>query len=143
MDMIPDLQAAIVCDDVRQERNGKFILIGIFDRINVRKFPVRYPHMCLYTRWAAGAGEFTQRTRILRSDESVLLEGHPIRFKLADPDQAMTNVESFFNLEFLAPETHWIEVLLGDDLKIRLPLAVNLLPPPPGAEPPRQPPAEF
>ena len=31
--MIPDLQTSLICDDVRQERNGKFILIGIFDVI--------------------------------------------------------------------------------------------------------------
>ena len=136
MNMIPDLQAAIVCDDVRQERNGKFMLIGIFDRINVRAFPVRYPRLCVYTRWAAGAGEFTQQTRLLRSDESVLLEGRPIRFKLADQSHSATNVENFLNLEFLAPETHWIEILLDGDLKIRLPLAITQLPPPPGAVPP-------
>ena len=135
MNMIPDLQAAIVCDDVRQERNGKFMLIGIFDRINVAKFPVRYPRLCIYTRWAAGTGEFSQQTRILRSDESVLLEGRPIRFKLDDPAHSATNIENFINLEFLAPETHWIEVLLDGDLKIRLPLAINLIPPPPGTRP--------
>lgn len=135
MNMIPDLQAAIVCDDVRQERNGKFMLIGIFDRINVAKFPVRYPRLCIYTRWAAGQGEFAQRTRILRSDESVLLEGRPIRFRLDDPVHSATNIENFINLEFLAPETHWIEVLLDGDLKIRLPLGVTQLPPPPGAHP--------
>ena len=28
--MIPDLQASLLCDDVRQENNGKFMLIGIF-----------------------------------------------------------------------------------------------------------------
>ena len=107
-----------------------------FDRINVRAFPVRYPRLCLYTRWAAGSGEFTQHTRILRSDESLLLEGRPIRFRLDDPTRSVTNIENFINLEFLAPETHWIEILLDGDLKIRLPLAITQLPPPPGAQPP-------
>ncbi len=31
--MIPDLQSSLICDDVRQERNGKFMLIGLFDAI--------------------------------------------------------------------------------------------------------------
>jgi len=29
--MLPDLQSSLICDDVRQERNGKFMLIGLFD----------------------------------------------------------------------------------------------------------------
>ena len=31
--LTPDLQSSLICDDVRQERNGKFILIGLFDMI--------------------------------------------------------------------------------------------------------------
>ena len=33
MAMIPDLQSSLLCDDVRQERTGKFILIGLFDSL--------------------------------------------------------------------------------------------------------------
>ena len=37
--LTPDLQASLLCDDVRQERNGKFILIGIFAGLIVPAFP--------------------------------------------------------------------------------------------------------
>ena len=133
----PDLQSAILCDDVRQERNGKFILIGLFDAIVVPNLPVRYPRLFLVTRWCSGQGEFTQRSRILRPDETnILVEGQRIPVRLPNPEATATNVEVFLNVEFAQEGTHWIEVLLDGDLKIRYPLRVATpkttgVPPPP------------
>jgi hypothetical protein len=51
-----------------------------------------------------------------------------------DPEVLVTNIEGFFNLEFQSAGTHWIEVLLGDEMKIRFPLRLAAVPPsaPPG-----------
>jgi hypothetical protein len=134
--IIPDLQSAILCDDVRQERNGKFILIGLFDAIIVPALPVRYPRLFLVTRWCSGQGEFTQRSRILRPDETtVQVEGQRIPVRLPNPEATATNVEVFLNVEFLQAGTHWVEVLLDGDLKIRYPLRVGT-PTPQGHPPP-------
>jgi desulfoferrodoxin (superoxide reductase-like protein) len=124
--MIPDLQSSILCDDVRQERNGKFILIGLFDAIAAQRFPVRYPRLFMVTRWCSGQGDFTQRTRILEPDQStVLLEGKHIPVRLTSAEATATNVEVFVNVSFEKEGTHWIEVLLDEDLKLRYPLRVN------------------
>lgn len=124
--MIPDLQSSILCDDVRQERNGKFILIGLFDAIAAHSLPVRYPRLFMVTRWCSGQGEFTQRTRILTPDQStVLLEGKNIPVRLASSEATATNVEVFVNVSFEAEGTHWIEILLDGDLKLRYPLRVS------------------
>ncbi len=137
--MIPDLQSSILCDDVRQERNGKFMLIGLFDAIGSPNFPMRYPRLFMVTRWCSGEGEFTQRTRILKPDESsVLVEGKDIPVKLPNSESTATNVEVFLNVGFEEEGTHWIEVLLDGDLKIRYPFRVNKVQPPPGM-PPEQP----
>jgi hypothetical protein len=40
MAMLPDLQSTLLCDDVRQERTGKFILIGLFDSLGSPTVPV-------------------------------------------------------------------------------------------------------
>lgn len=124
--IIPDLQSAILCDDVRQERNGKFILIGLFDAIVVPALPVRYPRLFLVTRWCSGQGEFTQRSRILRPDGSTTqVEGQRIPVRLSNPEATATNVEVFLNVEFTIAGTHWVEVLMDGDLKIRYPLRVG------------------
>ena len=66
--MIPDLQASVMCDDVRQERNGKFMLIGIFDGLVQAVNQPVCPRICLMNRWCAGEGEFTQKSRIVAPD---------------------------------------------------------------------------
>jgi hypothetical protein len=121
--LMPDLQASLLCDDVRQERNGKFILIGLFDVIAVPAFPVVIPRMCLVNRWCSGAGAFRQRSRVLRSDgRTVLVEGREVALSLDGPEATATSVEVFMNVRFEGEGVHWIEVLLEGDLKLRYPL---------------------
>ena len=143
--VIPDLQSAILCDDVRQERNGKFILIGLFDAIVIPQLPVRYPRLFMVTRWCSGEGEFFQRSRILKPDMSTtLVGGQKIPVRLPGAEATATNVEVFLNVEFRDEGTHWVEIMLDDDLKIRYPLRVNIAKNPPGQQNPGAiPPGEF
>jgi hypothetical protein len=132
MAMIPDLQSSILCDDVRQERNGKFILIGLFDSIASPQFPLVYPRLFMVTRWCSGEGQFKQRTRILKPDQNtVLVEGKDIPIRLPSPEATATNVEAFMNVQFDQEGPCWIEILLDGDLKIRYPLRVNKIQIPP------------
>jgi hypothetical protein len=131
--MIPDLQACLLCDDVRQERNGKFILIGLFDVINANQYPLVFPRMALVTRWCNGEGEYRQLSRMVKPDQkTVIAQGQVIPVKLPDMDAIVTNVEFFINITFTESGVHWIEVLLDNDLKIRFPLRVTTTRPPPG-----------
>jgi len=126
--MIPDLQSSLICDDVRQERNGKFMLIGLFDAIHAEKLPVTFAEICLVTRWCSGEGTFTQRSRIIHPDQqTVLAEGQDVQVKLPSPEAAATSVEVFINVAFPTVGTYWVEILLERDLKIRYPLRVNQL----------------
>ena len=121
--MIPDLQSSLLCDDVRQERNGKFILIGLFDVIGARSFPVAFHRLCLVNRWCCGEGEFRQRSRILKPDGTTpVVEGKSVTVKLFDSEATATSVEFFLNVKFETEGTYWVEVLLDDDLKLRYPL---------------------
>ena len=38
--ILPDLQCSLVCEDVRREANGKFILIGVINYSLVQQLPV-------------------------------------------------------------------------------------------------------
>ena len=128
--MIPDLQTSLLCDDVRQERNGKFILIGIFDGLVVAQVPTAFPRICLVNRWCCGQGTFKQRSRIVAPDGTTMVcEGQPIAISLPDDQQIGTTVEVFVNLQFRTAGTHWVEVLLDQQLRLRYPLHVKLAPP--------------
>lgn len=127
--MIPDLQACLLCDDVRQERNGKFILIGLFDAINSSQYPLVFPRICLVNRWCGGEGEYHQLSRLLKPDQkTVIVQGQLIPVKLPNAEVIATNVEVFINITFPEAGVYWIEVLLDNDLKIRYPLRAASIP---------------
>ena len=121
--MIPDLQSSLLCDDVRQERNGKFILIGLFDAIGVPALPVAFQKICVVNRWCCGEGEFTQHSRILAPDGNTpVIEGKPVKVKLPDDEATATSVEFLLNVKFETEGTYWVEIVLDSDLKLRYPL---------------------
>ena len=141
--MLPDLQSSLLCDDVRQETNGKFILIGIFDYLSAPQMPIRYPRLFMVNRWCSGEGQFNQRSRILKPDQTTpLISGQAIPVRLQDPLSSATNVEVFYNVQFNEPGAYWVEILIDDQLKVRYPLRVALLRPPhaQGAQTPPPPP---
>jgi len=126
MQIVPDLQASLVCDDVRQERGGKFILIGIFDGLVQGPNAHVCPRLCLVNRWCCGTGTFTQRSRIVGPDRVTLVaEGQPIPVTLENDAQIATSVEVYLNLSFHQAGIHWIEILLDHQLKMRYPLLVR------------------
>jgi hypothetical protein len=126
--MTPDLQSSLLCDDVRQERNGKFILIGLFDMVAVPAYPAVFQRICVFNRWCCGEGDFKQRSRILKADGlSVLVEGKDVPVKLPSGEATATCVEFFLNVRFECEGSYWVEILLDGDLKLRYPLrAVTL-----------------
>jgi len=126
MNVAPDLQSCLLCDDVRREHNGKFILIGLFDALGVPNFPLKYPRICMVTRWCSGKGNFVQSSRILQPDRSSpLVQGKDIPVRLKDDLHTATNVELYMNVEFDAPGTYWVEVSLDGSLKLTFPLRLG------------------
>jgi hypothetical protein len=134
--MIPDLQSSLICDDVRQERSGKFILIGLYDMIGLPRFPAVMQRVCLVNRWCCGTGQFKQKIRILGADGTqIVASGREVELSLPDSEATATSVEYFLNVKLPGPGTYWVEVLLDGDLKLRYPLKVQQVHPPAGRAP--------
>jgi hypothetical protein len=125
--MTPDLQAALLCEDVRIEASGSNTLVGVLHAIATPVLPVRVIKLCVFTRWCYGQGEFTQTTRILSEDESMELGKTQTAFRLSDSDVQATNVAVFGGLEFATPGDYPIEILLNNDLKMRFNLRIVLI----------------
>lgn len=124
--MIPDLQSSLLCDDVRQERNGKFILIGIFDGLAVQQLPTRFHRICVVNRWCCGQGQFVQRTRIVAPNaQTTVVEGKDVPVNLPDANHTATSIEIFMNTPFDTPGAYWVEVLLDGQLRLRYPLILR------------------
>ena len=131
MRVLPDLQASVICDDVRQERNGKFMLIGLFDVIALPRFPAVFQKLCVVNRWCCGEGAFRQHSRILKPDgDAVLVQGKEVTVRLPGGEATATSVELFLNVKFETEGTYWVEVMLESHLKLRYPVKVKKVAPP-------------
>ena len=122
--MKPDLQFSVLCDDLRREDNGKFILIGLFEAIAGSQFPLVYASLCVVNRWCNGEGKFQQRLRIVSSTNETLVETEDTPIELPATLSNVTSVSVFRNTQFPVPGRYWVEVLLDGDLKQRYPLTV-------------------
>ena len=134
--ILPDLQASLLCEDVKQEVTGNFFLIGVINLIRVAQVPVVAGRLCVFNRWAAGIGQFTETVRLIAPDQTTVLRKAEMKFELRDAALHSTNVMVFGQLEFKTAGTYFIEVLVDDVMKIRYPVPVILVPPPNQNPPP-------
>jgi len=131
--ILPDLQASLLCEDVRQETSGNFIIIGVIGVIRVLQVPITAFKLCIFNRWTAGIGVFTQNVRIIAPDGITVLRQNPMRFGLQDASHHAVNVTVFTQIEFPSVGVYHIEILVDDVMKLRYPIPLVLQPPAKGA----------
>ncbi|NBR86144.1 MAG: hypothetical protein EB141_17820 [Verrucomicrobia bacterium] len=128
--ILPDLQCALVCEDVRQEVSGNFILLGVAAFLRVPQVPIVASRLCVFSRWCAGVGNFVESVRLIAPDQTTVLREVKVKFGLQDPAHSATNLSVFAQLEITAGGIYFIEVLVDDVMKLRFPLPVVVTPPP-------------
>ena len=128
--ILPDLQASLLCEEVRQEANGNLFIIGVINLIRVPQLPVVAARLCVINRWTAGIGQFTESVRFIAPDQTTVLRKAELKFELRDAALQSTNVMFFGQLEFKTAGTYFIEVLVDDVMKIRYPVPVVHAPSP-------------
>jgi hypothetical protein len=124
----------MLCEDVRQEASGNFILIGIIGFVNVPQLPVVAFKLCVFNRWTAGIGNFTESVRLIGPDQTTVVRESKVKFALQDPTHNATNVSVFGQVKFEQAGTYYMEVLVDDVLKLRFPIPVRVVTPPQGAQ---------
>ena len=127
--IVPDLQACVLCEDVRAEVGGQQSVIGILSAIAAPSLPIGFFKLCLWTRWCGGVGEFTQTSRIFGPDEEHAIASSEVQFSLLDLEANTTNVNVFAGVQFQRYGTYSIEVLLNNELQLRISLPVVKIPP--------------
>ena len=130
--ILPDLQCALLCEDIRQEVNGNFILVGVLGYLRVPQVPLTVFRLCVFTRWTAGLGQFTEIVRLIAPDQTTVLRKGQVRFALQDATQHSTNVIVLPQVQFAAAGVYQVEVLVDEVMKLRFPVPVVVVPPPPG-----------
>ena len=132
--ILPDLQCSVLCEDVRQEVTGNFIALGIIGVIRVPKMPIVAGKLCVFTRWVAGVGEFHENIRLIAPDQETVVQKCEAKFVLRDPAHHATNIAVFAGTKFEIPGVYNIEVVVDDVMKLRYPIPVVVVEPPPGAK---------
>ena len=140
--ILPDLQASLLCEEVRQEANGNFFLVGVINFLRVPQLPVVAGRLCVFNRWTAGIGQFVERVRLIAPDQTTVLRQGEMKFELREPGSHSTNVMVFGQIEFKTAGTYFVEVLVDDVMKLRYPVPVVLAPPPNQQNPSPPPPEE-
>lgn len=122
--ILPDLQAAVICEDVRAERSGQQTLVGILGAIPTPVLPIGFFKLCLWTRWCGGIGTFSQRATIFDPEEKQPVTEAVINFELTNMNAHATNVHFFAGVQFKRFGIYHIEIHLDDELQLRIPLPV-------------------
>lgn len=123
-DILPDLQAAILCEDVRAEISGQQTLVGVLGAIPTPQLPIGFFKLCLWTRWCGGSGSFIQKCLIYDPEEDQAIAQAEIPFTLADLGTHATNVHFFGGVQFQKYGTYHVEIQLDDEIQLRIPLPV-------------------
>ena len=140
--ILPDLQSSLLCEEVRQEANGNLILIGVISLIRVPQLPIVAARLCVFNRWTAGIGRFTECIRLIAPDQTTVLRKGETKFELRDAALHTTSVMVFGQIEFKAAGTYFVEVLVDDVMKLRYPIPVVHVPPPEQSQKSPPPPPE-
>ena len=128
--ILPDLQCSLLCEEIRQEANGNFIIIGVINFIRVPQLPVVAYKLSIFNRWTAGIGQFTECVRLIAPDQTTVLRKGEVKFALQDGNHCATNVTVFGQVEFATAGVYFVEVLVDDVMKLRYPLPVVVVSPP-------------
>jgi hypothetical protein len=134
--ILPDLQSSLLCEDVRQEVSGNFILLGVINYIRVPQVPVMAFKLSVFNRWTAGVGQFTECVRLIAPDQTTVLRKGEVKFALPDANMHATNVTVLAQVEFKTAGTYYVEVMVDDVMKLRYPVPIVVVQPPPGSQPP-------
>lgn len=137
--ILPDLQCSLLCEEVRQEANGNFFLIGVVNYIRVPQVPVTAFKLSVFNRWTAGIGNFTESVRLIAPDQTTVLRKSEVKFQLPEAHLHSTNVTVFGQVEFKTGGTYYVEVLVDDVMKLRYPVPLLVVPPPQQGGQPGQP----
>ncbi len=128
--ILPDLQCALLCEDIRVELNQNYILIGVLRNLVVRQVPLPIGRMLLFTRWTAGFGEFIQTSRLLAPDKTTVLGQCEVQFGLQTGEDIGSTVSVFQQIQLPEAGTYYIEVAVDQVSKIKFPLNVSVAPAP-------------
>lgn len=122
----PSPIALVVCDNVYQERSGKHALVGLFNRITARKFPVTHPRMCVFVSVTDIRPNSMFRLDVIdgETDENVIgMQGPPP--KGSAPNDVVDMVFELHGVTFKRAGLYFIRFWGNEHLLLQRPFLVS------------------
>lgn len=123
----PSPIALVVCDNVYTESRGKVALVGLFNQIQVAKFPVKHPRLCVYVSVTDVHRKTTFKLDIVHSEtdrEVASLKGPPPQS--TDPTTICDFNFVLENLVFKEPGLYYIRFWGNEHLLLQRPFSVQM-----------------
>lgn len=119
----------LLCEDIREEKGGKYSLIGVFVGGDIQLTPgvigsagVAMPSLSIFARFSGGVGEFRQRLRVIPPvGDPISVDGTPVELKEGVVHMANLQMRPF---SLPALGTYRLE-LYFDDEKFEFPFDVS------------------
>ena len=108
----PGVLALVICDAIwRDPWSGKFTIIGTYDSIKAKVFPVHHPIISVYSALTNGRGKVPLKVRIVDVDE----EREPVaeleqEIEFPDPRSKVQHCAVFANPLFPAPGEYRVQL---------------------------------
>lgn len=118
--------------DFAQDNNSKLTIVGTFDSINARQFPVVHPACTIACRMRFGAkesGEHAMRLRLINEEGKEIIQPIEGNMTIGTPVNGQVNtinvVINFNQLKFEKPGRYSFELYLNNEWKTGLPLFLH------------------
>jgi Family of unknown function (DUF6941) len=122
---------AVLADAANTTREGKLNILGIFDSIQAKEFPVIHPQMQLVMRFEADSAESGKAKKV----EVRLMDGDGKNLFVLSGDFALgrgrpgeaigsNHILTINMLKFECPGDYEFKILINDELKSEVPLKV-------------------
>ena len=119
--ILPDLQSAVLCEDVRCEINGMQTLVGVLSVVPAPALTDQlYPALHLDTV-VQRSGKISAKSRIVGVDEQQVIAQAEVEFVLKEMEGHATNVHYFGGVQFQQHGLHHVEIYLENELQLRFP----------------------
>lgn len=121
----PELKSFLVADTVLQEKGtGKWSVIGIFDRISARAFPLLYHSVGLFITVADAEGSYDVRVDFLDSADRRIATFGGMRLDGADPTRMVSFGLQTHNVAIPREGRYHFALYFGQDLVGMMPIDV-------------------
>ncbi|MBL7731156.1 MAG: hypothetical protein JNM88_08265 [Chitinophagaceae bacterium] len=118
--------------DFAQDNNSKLTIVGTFDSINARQFPVVHPACTIACRMRFGAkesGEHAMLLRLINEEGKEIIQPIEGNMTIGTPVNGQVNtinvVINFNQLKFEKPGRYSFELYLNNEWKTGLPLFLH------------------